>query len=112
MARIVDVVGAFQTWKPLQPTRASLVMAVEDKHAPWNQGQWRISVEEGQTAVTLTTDAPDVEMDIQALTQAYFGTPTLADLRRAERLTIHNEQAFEQLELLLDGPPMWINDGF
>ncbi len=85
---------------------------MEDKHAGWNEGAWRISVEEGQTTVTSTGDKPDMEMDIQALTQAYFGTPSLSDLRRAERLTIHSEQAFEQLARLLDGPPMWINDGF
>ena len=112
MARIVDVPGALCLWKPKQPVQADFTLLVEDKHAPWNQGRWRIQVKEGQTTVTFTTAAPDLEMDIQALTQAYFGTPSVADLRRAERLTIHSEPAFEQLAQLFAGPPMWINDGF
>ena len=112
MARIVDVVGTLQIWKPIQSVQANFALKVEDKHAPWNQGVWRITSENGQTTVVSTADTPDLEMDIQALTQAYFGTPSVADLRRAERFTIHNEQAAEQLAQLLDGPPMWINDGF
>ena len=112
MGRIVDVVGALQAWKPLQPTQVDFVLQVEDKHAPWNQGRWRITSTDGQTTVTTTNAVADLEMDIQALTQAYFGTPSVAELRRAERLTIHTEHAAEQLAQLLDGPPMWVNDGF
>ena len=116
MARIVDVAAALQIWKSPQPVQADFVVKVEDKHADWNQGNWRIKSGNGQITVTAADDAPDVKVDIavdiQALTQAYFGTPSVADLRRAERITIHNEQAAEQFAQLLDGPPMWINDGF
>jgi predicted acetyltransferase len=115
MGRIVDVAGAFQAilraWKPLQPLDGSLVLAVEDKHASWNAGNWRITLR-GETSVVATSDTPDVALDIQALSQAYFGTPSLSDLRRADRLTVHNEPGYELLRALLDGPPMWVNDAF
>ena len=112
MGRIVDVAGALAAWKPAQAVDGSLVLAVEDKHAPWNAGNWRITTQGGETSAVVTTDAPDVVLDIQALSQAYFGTPTLSDLRRADRLTVHSEPGYELLRSLLDGPPMWVNDGF
>ena len=55
---------------------------------------------------------PQIEMDIQQVTQAYFGSPTLDDLRRAERLTVHDERAYTCLQSLFHGPPMWTNDDF
>ena len=59
-----------------------------------------------------TAVAPQVSLDIQALSQAYFGTPDLDMVRRAGRLTVHDEKGYAVLRAALDGPPTWMNDEF
>jgi len=112
MSRVVDVPGAFAYCRPAPTASGSVTVAVEDACAPWNTGTWRIAFEGGKAQAERTHADPQVSMDIQALSQAYHGMPTLEMLRSAERLTVHDEAGFAALQQLLDGPPMWMNDGF
>ncbi len=112
MARIVDFAGALSYLRPSVDLNGSVDMAVRDANAPWNDGVWHIALEAGQVAVTATNAAPQVEMDMRQVTQAFFCAPTLDDLRRAERLNIHDEAGYNCLKSLFQGPPMWINDDF
>ena len=112
MARIVDLKRALSLLRP-DPEKQSVVnLAVRDANAPWNEGVWRIVVESGRVEVTATNAAAQVEMDIRQVAQAFFGSPTLDDLRRSERLTVHDEAGYRGLQVLFEGPPMWINDDF
>ena len=112
MSRIVDVPGALAAWKPAPGATGSVVFDVRDEYAPWNQGVWRAEFSDGRVAVARTSTPAQVSLDIQSLSQAYFGTPTLATVRAAEKITVHDEAGYLALADLLNGPPMWMNDHF
>ena len=112
MSRIVDVPAALRSWQPHVDAGGSVTLAVTDEAAPWNAGTWRVEFSRGEVRITPTDSPPQVSMDIRALSQAYFGTPALPEIRAAERMTVHDEAGFHALRDLLDGPPMWLNDHF
>jgi predicted acetyltransferase len=112
MGRIVDVPGALQAWKPARDVSGAVRLEVKDDHASWNEGAWQIASEDGKISVQKTTKAPQVSLDIQALSQAYFGRPNLTELRHAGRVSVHDEGSFQSLCSLLAGPPTWENDFF
>jgi predicted acetyltransferase len=112
MARIVDVPAALSAWRPRSDAAGVATFAVSDAAAPWNQATWRVEFEGGNARATRTEGAPQVSLDIRELSQAYFGTPSLPELRRADRITVHDEAGYRALADLLDGPPMWMNDSF
>ncbi len=112
MGRIVDVPAALAAWCNPQRGKGSIALAVTDKYAPWNEGTWQIEYDGANVTVEKTSAAPQVTLGIAALTQAYFGTPSLTELRAADQLTVHSESGFSALRDMLNGPPMWINDGF
>ncbi len=111
-ARVVDVAEALRRWQPDPAKRGELTLKIEDEKAPWNRGVWHIAFEDGTVSVRESRENPQVEMDIQSFSQAYFGTPDLPQLRTAERLIVHEEGGFQALSDLLEGPPAWTNDGF
>jgi len=112
MARIVDFARALSQLHPPTDKRGTGDIAIRDANAPWNEAVWRITVEAGRVEVTPTPAEAQVEMDIRQATQAFFGSPTLDGLHRAERLTVHDERGYHSLQNLFDGPPMGINDDF
>jgi predicted acetyltransferase len=112
MGRIVDLQSAITALKPDPAIRGSGVFLLKDEHAPWNAGNWQLTVEEGHAEVTRTDREPGVSLDIQALTQAYWGMPSLLELRRAERLTVHNEADFTFLSDVFPAKTVWTIDDF
>ncbi|MCW3100651.1 MAG: GCN5-related N-acetyltransferase [Chthonomonadaceae bacterium] len=112
MARIVDFPAALALLNPGLDQKGVVDVGIRDAHAPWNDGVWRIVVDIGHVEATRTRGIAQVEMDIRQATQAFFGAPTLEDLRRADRITVHDESGYGRLQRLSDGPPMWINDDF
>lgn len=110
--RVVDLVGALQAYHAPRAGSGAVVFAVQDDAAPWNTGTWRAEFDGPKVSVKPTDGAPQVSMDIQALSQALFGLPTPDWLRAAGRLAVHDEAGFAALKTLLDGPPMYINDDF
>ena len=110
MGRVVDVAAALTAWKPAKNVQGAVRFAIEDEHCPWNTGTWQAEFADGVVSVIATGADPEVSLDIQAFTQAYFGTPTLEALRRADRLSVQSETGFGALTSLLAGPLMWLND--
>jgi predicted acetyltransferase len=110
--RVVDVPNALQAWKPAPEAQGALNLGLQDEHAPWNTGTWRIEFADCAVSVRPTSETPHVECDIQAFSQAFYGRPTVAHLRAADRLHVHDEAGFTALQALLDGPPMWMNNEF
>ena len=111
-ARIVDVPGALSAWKPSRAASGKTILAVKDEAAPWNEGTWQIEFAGGEVKVSRTSENPQISLDIRALSQAYFGTPTVAEIRAADRMTVHDETGYKALVDLFEGPPMWMNDSF
>lgn len=111
-ARIVDVVPALSALKPPPEVSGEVVLSIKDETAPWNIGGFRVTVQSGHVQVTPAAAEPGVALDIQALTQAYYGVPDLDAVRSAGRLRVHNEVGYQLLNSLLAGPTMWLNDHF
>ena len=111
-ARVVDVKEALSQWKPNAGKSGSVVIQVADKYAPWNQGTWKVEFGGGGVNIAKTTDTAQVSLDIQALSQAFYGTPTVCDIRRADRLQVHDEAGYSAFAELLTGPPMYTADHF
>ena len=109
MGRVVDLAGLLAALPVAAELDGAIQVAVTDPHAPWNQGLWRLDVQDGQIVASLVLGggAPDVSVDIQALSQALWGQPSLAALRRAGRITVHDERGFAFLEALL--PPACVH---
>jgi hypothetical protein len=73
-----------------------VVVEVEDRHAPWNAGRWRLTAAGGKGSAQRTDDPADVTLDVSVLGAAYLGRP-VAGLLRAGRVAEHREGAFLQL---------------
>ena len=55
---------------------------------------------------------PQITLDIQALSQGFFGVPNLNQLRDSDRLQVHDETGFSRFAALLSGPPVFLSDDF
>ena len=64
----------------------SLVLEVADDLFDANAGRWQLSVEDGRGSVARTSAAPDIELDIGTLAQAYLGGFRFVDLAVAGRV--------------------------
>lgn len=110
-ARVVDVPAALAALTP-EGEEGEATIALQDENAPWNTGTWRIRVESGTVSCDAVTGEADLACDIQAFSQAFWGTPSLLWLRRAGRIDAVNERAVTWLDRVLSGPPVWTTDGF
>ncbi|HET9498809.1 MAG TPA: GNAT family N-acetyltransferase [Marmoricola sp.] len=80
--RLVDLPAALAARWWSAPV--DVVVAVADRHAPWNDGSWRIRVDdEGLAEVTPSRDDADLRLGVEALGAAYLGAGNLVALRRA-----------------------------
>ena len=110
--RIVDVAGALSAWRPDTSARGTLLLGIHDTTAPWNHGTWKVTFDAGAVSVFATTAEAQIQMDIQAFTQAFFGVLTVPSLRKQDRLQVQTEPDYLALCALLAGPPMWTNGDF
>jgi predicted acetyltransferase len=122
MGRVVDVAAALRALVPAAGVENGAVrVAIRDPHAPWNQGTWRVTVEVGAVACDLelagaagaaAAPAADIACDIQAFSQAFWGTPSLGSLHRVGRVEAADEGAVAFLDRVLAGPPVFTLDDF
>lgn len=82
--RLVDVDRALAQRR--YGSDVDLVLEVADDFCPWNAGRVRLTVKGGEATAQRVEDAPDVELDVQALGAAYLGGTRLATLARAQRV--------------------------
>lgn len=84
--RLVDLPEALaaRRWS----AACDVVVEVTDRHAPWNEGTWRIHADADGTASAERTEAdPDLRLPVAALGGAYAGGGNLAALARAGVVT-------------------------
>lgn len=105
-ARVVDVEKALTGLKT--SAEGALTIAVSDSHAPWNDGVFTLEASGGETVCKPAASGQVVvELDIQALSQGVWGHPSLGLLRRAGRVTVHEESGFELLSQILAPATVW-----
>lgn len=112
MGRVVDIQAALHALTPDPASGGTVSVQILDSHAPWNDGTWSVESEGGRVSAQRTDRVPDIRMDIQAFSQAYWGTPSLSDLRRAGRLDVEDERALVFLMSILPSTPVWLADDF
>jgi predicted acetyltransferase len=82
--RLVDVQAALAA--RTYSTSGRLVLGVRDEFCPWNDGSYVLRADEGGTAsCAASDDAPELELDVDALAAAYLGGVSFATLARAGR---------------------------
>lgn len=112
MGRVVDVKGALEALRPAPELRGQAVLCISDPQCDWNDGVWRVTLEAGRVTVERTNAEPGVTLDIQALSQAFWGQPSLAQLRSAGRLAVTEEAQSFLLSALLPPAICFLPDFF
>lgn len=91
MLRLVDVPRALAArgYLPGPPTR--LIVQVRDAVAPWNDGSWALTVEDGAARVVRTSADPHLSLDVATLAALYNGflSPRHACLTGLVRVADH-----------------------
>jgi predicted acetyltransferase len=112
MARIVDIASAFEAVAVPKALDGNVVLSIQDDQCDWNNGVFSIVVEGGTVTVRRSTATADVVLDIQALTQAYWGWPPLNALRNAGRVEVKDEAGYSLLAAILPEARSYIGDFF
>jgi predicted acetyltransferase len=73
MHRPVDVVRAVAARGWPAHTRGSVTFRLRDDVAPWNAGDWRLTVEDGEGRLEPATAAPDLDLDVRGFAVLYCG---------------------------------------
>jgi predicted acetyltransferase len=73
MLRIVDLVPALERRGYLPGPPARLSLRLHDATAPWNDGTWLLTVEQGKARAVPTTTEPNLTLDIRTLAALYNG---------------------------------------
>ena len=111
-ARVVDVQGAMSQWRPDPDASGRFAVRIADEHADWNARTWEVTFADRQVEIKPTTAEAGLAIHIRTFSQAFFGTPTPDELRRADLIHVTDERSFRAFRDCLSGPPMWTNDFF
>ena len=80
--RLVNLPEALQARAYSAP--CDVVVEVRDVSAPWNEGSWRVQVDDSGTAsVSRTSNEADIRLPVEALGAAYLGGTNLVGMLRA-----------------------------
>jgi predicted acetyltransferase len=109
MVRIVDVGDALEA--VTYPVDGSVVLAVEDPLAEWNDGRFRLDVTDGVGTVHRTDADPDAELDVGALSQLLVGYAPAERLTRTTEL-LADSGTLRTLSGLFPPTDAAIYDGF
>lgn len=71
MFRVVDVERALSSLS--YPADGSVVIAVSDGLAEWNDRRFRLTVEDGASTCSVTSDSPDATVDVATLSRIVVG---------------------------------------
>lgn len=113
MARCIDIRKALEQYKDVpQKLEGELTLLISDKRLPINNGILRLSIGQGKLTVESTKDMHDVEMDIAAFTQLYFGQFPASELAFENKLKINKKEAAELLDRLFPKCNNYINEYF
>ena len=112
MGRIVDVAPAFAALTPEPDVTGRVLLQVSDGSCDWNHQTFALTAEAGRVTAEPAQAPPGVSLDIQALSQAYWGQPSLDLLRAAGRLDVRDEAQYQTLSRLLPPSICYLQDGF
>lgn len=114
MGRIVDLESFLEKYPFATGANESYYLEIEDRYASWNDGLWKLSINNQGKATLLKIDSlPQDDLnentisgDIQTITQAFMGYRSLAELRFYEKISA-NETLIKALDKrLVKGVPV------
>ena len=112
MGRIVDAAPAFAALSAPTDVSGKIFLQVADGQCDWNQQTFEIAIETGLVRVKTTQDVPGITLDIAALTQAYWGQPSLDLLLAAGRVFVTDEAQYALLSRILPPSVCFLRDHF
>ena len=83
--RLVDLPAALSA--RTYSSDVDVVLEVEDRRCPWNEGRWRLTGGTGGATCTRTDDPADLVLGARDLGAAYLGGTSLRELAGAGRVT-------------------------
>ncbi|WP_439026038.1 GNAT family N-acetyltransferase [Haloarchaeobius sp. DT45] len=111
MVRIVDVVDALETFPYPSGVETSVVLAVDDPLVDWNDGRFELVVGDGEGTCTPTGAAPDVTLDVAALSQLVVGVAPPSRLEKTATIRVDGG-AREDLATLFPPRNVFLRDHF
>lgn len=113
MARCINVRQALlQLTDIAADVQGTLSLLINDKTLPLNNGLLKLEINASQINIKSTVDMQDIEMDVAAFTQLYFGKFSVQELAAENRLKIHNQEAASLLDRLFPKCHNYINEYF
>jgi len=109
MLRLVDAAGAIAARGFSRAVRASIDLDVVDKHCDWNNGRWRLVVEEGQGRLE-RGGSGDVSLSVNAFSSLYSGYASASTLRENGLITSGDHSDLADLSAVFAGPTPSIAD--
>lgn len=112
MIRVVDVEGALSALSyPVDESR-SLVLDVNDDLAEWNDGRFRLAVEDGHATCEMTTDDPEVSIGIATLSQIVVGYLSVERARLVGDFDVMSETGEKTLAAMFPEEETYLREGF
>lgn len=109
MFRILNVENTFQKLTPGK--EGTFEFEVRDRLVSSNDGQWKVSSDHSGTAVSRGSK-PDFSLEIEELSQALMGQPSLFRLGQSERIKIIDSDGFKRASEALDELPVVMMEFF
>lgn len=113
MGRVVDVAAAFEQIVVAGDIEGRVVVEIDDPICEWNSGTFALDAEGGRVGVKRAGgEEAGVRLDIQTLSQAFWGQPSLSILRRAGKVDVVDESQFRLLSEILPSTVCYLQDFF
>lgn len=110
--RVIDVEAACAARGWASEAAGSVVFSLADEHAPWNQGTWRLTVENGEARVERTQAVPEISLGIQQFSSMYIGYADPEEWVRTGILGREAAPAASTLKRLFHDRPTLLLDRF
>jgi predicted acetyltransferase len=114
MLRVVDFKAAIEARPALAIANgASFTVRIHDRHAPWNEGTWRVEAAEGKCAVEQAAGTADIECDIRDFAPIYASHRAPRALAETGAVIVHDERALEAAARIFSANyAPWTADGW
>lgn len=110
--RLADVETALRAVTYPDDVTGSIVLAVGDPVADWNDRAFRLDVDGGTAAVEATTDSSDAELGVGALSQLVVGHRTVGELAGAGELAVGDSEARSLLDAAFPSREVFLREKF
>jgi predicted acetyltransferase len=99
MLRVNDFEAAMTARPPARSDETcEVVLGIEDRTAPWNEGAWRVGVAEGRTLVSRTDEAPELTVNERILASLFNGYLRPSTGFEAGLVSAHDEGALDRAD--------------